>query len=302
MEIAVLDQATIYPNDSTPKDRAIAAVHQSVHLARDCEELGWDRYWVSEHHGSENGCGSPEVLVTAISAATSRLRVGTGAVLLPHYAPLKVATTFNLLERLYPNRIDLGIGRGPGGSTGTISRLASLSTHSYSFKIDELIGYLNPDRGPYNDSISLPASSVPQFFLNGSTQGSAATAAAHGIPFVLAQFIHETPQPDIVSRYRDAFKSGITTAPFVGIGLVITCTDDIKDVAYMRKLGVGAPGIGNVRSLVGTPEEIEPELTKLLDLYHPDLLAVATYCPDYRLRVRSYELVRDLVATRRRSA
>lgn len=316
MELIVLDQTPAYRTDPAQQEGAITAVRHSVQLARDCEQLGWDRYWIAEHHELSSSCGSPEILVAAIAASTSRIRVGAGAVLLPHYTPLKVATTFNLLERLYPHRIDLGIGRGPGGSPAAISRLASLSTQGYSSKIVELLSYLHPERLAPNEPTFLPHASAPQVLVNGSSAAGAAMAAAHGLPFVLAQFVHEKARPDIVDEYRDAFRPVHTPAPIVGLGMWITCVDDADEAARLRavrdqaregSLAAGSapsrgelnglprvPAKDSLQELVGTPAEIEHQFATLLELYRPDLLAVSTYCPDYTMRLRSYELVRDL--------
>ncbi|MEU1980476.1 MsnO8 family LLM class oxidoreductase [Nocardia sp. NPDC019395] len=324
MELVVLDQNPIYWTNSTGQDTSIAAVQESVRLARDCEALGWDRYWIAEHHDRTSGCGSPEILVSAIGAQTSRIRIGTAAVLLPHYTPLKVATTFNLLERMYPGRIDLGIGRGPGGSPAAISRLASVSVQSYGGKIAELLGYFHTDRDSVAELESFPKSSVPQIFVNGSSAGGATAAAEYGLPFVFAQFAHKHPQPEFIEQYRNSYHPGPGGRdPVVGLGMLITCIEDPEEAAHQRALlhwmnearqnaGVipdrdearnltGLPADDNLQNLVGTPAEIEPRLAELLNMYRPDLLAVSTQCPDYALRLRSYELVRDLVADLTRS-
>src|SRR6202023_1146923 len=95
------------------------ALNRSVDLARWADALGYTRYWVAEHHGTPMlACASPEVLTGAIAAATSQIRVGSGGVMLPHYSPLKVAETFSMLSALYPDRIDLGVGRAAGTSAG----------------------------------------------------------------------------------------------------------------------------------------------------------------------------------------
>ncbi|MEV5648823.1 MsnO8 family LLM class oxidoreductase [Nocardia sp. NPDC052254] len=327
MELVVLDQNPVYWTESAGQDNAIAAVQDSIRLARDCEALGWDRYWVAEHHDRTSGCGSPEILVSAIGAQTSRIRIGTAAVLLPHYTPLKVATTFNLLERMYPGRIDLGVGRGPGGSPAAISRLASASAQNYGDKIAELLGYFHADRDSVAEPESFPESSVPQIFVNGSSIGGMSAAAKYSLPFVFAQFGHKIPRPELIDQYRDTHHPGPGGQdPTVGVGMLITCIEDPAEAAHQRALlqwmnetrhstrGIpnwdetrsltGIPADDSLQALVGTPAEIEPRLAKLLNMYQPDLLAVSTQCPDYGLRLRSYELVRDLVTelTRYRSS
>src|SRR6202789_2044133 len=96
------------------------ALRNTLDLARRAEQLGYARYWVAEHHGTPMlACASPEVMIAAIGMATSRIRVGSGGVMLPHYSPLKVAETFSILSALFPERVDLGIGRAPGSDRST---------------------------------------------------------------------------------------------------------------------------------------------------------------------------------------
>jgi luciferase family oxidoreductase group 1 len=108
--LSVLDQTPIAAG-TTPA----SALANSIDLAKHCETLGYHRYWLAEHHASPALAGSaPEILIGAVAAATQRMRIGSGGVMLPHYSPLKVAETFSLLSGLYPDRIDLGLGRAPG--------------------------------------------------------------------------------------------------------------------------------------------------------------------------------------------
>src|SRR5579864_8499174 len=113
--ISVLDQSPI-SDGSTGAD----ALRNTIDLARLADGLGYTRYWVAEHHGTPMlACASPEVLITAMGAATERIRLGSGGVMLPHYSPLKVAETFSIISALYPDRVDLGIGRAPGTDPST---------------------------------------------------------------------------------------------------------------------------------------------------------------------------------------
>src|SRR5512143_653332 len=112
MRLNILDQCPI-PEGSSAGD----ALRNTIELARCADQLGYGRYWLAEHHGTPGlACNSPEVMIGPVAAATSRIRVGSGGVMLPHYSPLKVAENFSMLSALYPGRIDLGIGRAPGSS------------------------------------------------------------------------------------------------------------------------------------------------------------------------------------------
>src|SRR5215203_549132 len=119
MRLSVLDQSPISAGSTGPQ-----ALANTLDLARLADELGYHRYWVAEHHGGPMLAGpSPEVLIGPIAAATERIRVGSGGVMLPHYSPLKVAETFSMLAGLYPGRIDLGLGRAPGTDPQTMFAL-----------------------------------------------------------------------------------------------------------------------------------------------------------------------------------
>ena len=120
MRVSILDQSPVI-NGHSPRE----AVKETVKLAQLADKLGYTRYWLAEHHnmkGLADPC--PEILLSAIGAETKNIRIGTGGILLPYYSPLKVAETFRMLEALYPNRIDLGIGRAPGGDRLTAKAMS----------------------------------------------------------------------------------------------------------------------------------------------------------------------------------
>ena len=120
LKLSVLDQSPIRSGGS-----AVESINESIDLAKACEEAGYNRYWLAEHHGTPSLAGpAPEIMITRIAAETKKIRVGSGGVMLGHYSPLKVAETFSVLESLYPGRIDLGIGRAPGSDQLTAAALA----------------------------------------------------------------------------------------------------------------------------------------------------------------------------------
>src|SRR5262245_11738762 len=145
LRLSVLDQSPV-SQGSTGAD----ALQNSVELARHTERLGYERYWVAEHHGTPMlACASPEVLIAAIGAATSRLRVGSGGVMLPHYSPLKVAETFSMLSGLYGERIDLALGRAPGTDPLTAFMLQRDRRHpapdDFPEQLAELLAFVKGD-------------------------------------------------------------------------------------------------------------------------------------------------------------
>ena len=126
LRLSVLDQSVALAG--RPQDEAI---RNTIALARYCEEIGYDRFWVSEHHSNDAIVGTaPEVLMAAIAAVTSRIRVGSAGIMLPHYAPLKVAEQFRVLEAIAPGRIDLGLGRAPGSDGLTALALNPMASWS----------------------------------------------------------------------------------------------------------------------------------------------------------------------------
>ncbi|MFI9306749.1 MsnO8 family LLM class oxidoreductase [Streptomyces triculaminicus] len=311
MKLTAFDQVLVYGATGPA-----GAARESVRLAVAAERLGYDRFWVAEHHGATSGCGSPEILVAAAAAETATIRVGTASVLLPHYAPLKVATTFNLLERLFPGRIDLGIGRGPGAGEAVVRRLARPDEAPYPEKAERLLAHLTAGTD------LLPDSTPPQLWLTGAGPGGALLAARHGLPFCLAQFAHGAPRPDIVGLYRDNFRPGpLGESPRVSIAARVACADDPRDVRLLRSLlalaaaptnrrtlpswdelhalepTTPSPGAGTdgMSVLAGVPTEVAEKLAALIAAYSPDELALTTVCPDFDLRVRTFELVRAML-------
>ncbi len=195
MILSVLDQSPVAAG--TPMAQAL---HNSIDLARHAESLGYHRYWVAEHHASQALAGSaPEILIGAIAAATSRIRVGSGGVMLPHYSPLKVAEQFSLLAGLYPDRIDLGLGRAPGSDQRTAIALQQdrrqHAPNDFPSQLAELIGYLEDSLpaghpfAPYARTLpGLPH--APETWVLGSSPDSAGFAGGLGLPYCFADFIN----------------------------------------------------------------------------------------------------------------
>ncbi|MPZ50604.1 MAG: MsnO8 family LLM class oxidoreductase, partial [Dehalococcoidia bacterium] len=161
MKLSIVDQSPI-PAGSTAAD----ALNNSIDLARHAEALGYHRYWLAEHHATESFAGSaPEIMIARVAAETSSIRVGSGAVLLPHYAPLKVVEQFRVLHALYPDRIDLGIGRAPGGSGLDAyalrrQRANEVMTDDFGQQLPELLAFLHglfPEKHAFSNVHVSPA-------------------------------------------------------------------------------------------------------------------------------------------------
>ncbi len=209
MRLSVLDQSPI-PEGSAPAQ----ALHNTLDLARAADALGYHRYWVAEHHGGGMLAGpSPEALIGPIAAATSRLRVGSGGVMLPHYSPLKVAETFSVLSGLFPGRIDLGIGRAAGTDPVTAHVLQrdrrQAPPDDFFDQLAELIAYLEdrfPDDHPLKRLTALPGvPEAPEVWLLGSSPQSAIWAADLGLPYAFADFINSDGGADIARLYGERF-------------------------------------------------------------------------------------------------
>ena len=220
------------------------ALREAIELARFVEQLGYERYWVAEHHSLPSlAATSPEILIGQIAAATSRLRVGSGGVMLTHYSALKVAENFRMLESLFPGRIDLGLGRAPGGDQRTAQALAYPSqmkdVRDYPQQVDDLIRFLadafEPDH-PFAGVRAGPTDgSMPEVWLLGSGADSALLAAERGLPFSFAHFFGTASEhgPAIAETYRKRYQpSRLFPEPRLNIALGVLCAKTEEEVAY----------------------------------------------------------------------
>jgi luciferase family oxidoreductase group 1 len=195
VKLSVLDQSPV-----SAASVAADAIGHSLALARHCEQLGYHRYWVSEHHNSNSIVGSaPEVLMAAIAATTHRIRVGSAGVMLPHYSALKVAEQFRVLEAIAPGRIDLGLGRAPGSDRLTARALnphASAGADDFPHQIIDLQHWLEgkrmPEGHPYRAITAQPQGPTnPQMWILGSSDYGAQLAAHFGLPYAFAYFFSD---------------------------------------------------------------------------------------------------------------
>lgn len=193
MRLSVLDQSTILSGRSPD-----ASIRESLALARHCEAAGYARYWLAEHHNSESQAGTaPEVLISAIAATTTRIRIGSAGVMLPHYASLKVAEQFRVLEAIAPGRIDLGLGRAPGSDGRTAYALnpnAALAADNFPAQVAEVLAWVSgrgpPEGHPFHGVRAEPEGpTVPEVWMLGSSDYGARAAAYFGLPYCFAHFI-----------------------------------------------------------------------------------------------------------------
>ena len=257
--VSVLDLAPVV-SGRTGTD----ALAESLDLVRLAERLGYQRYWVAEHHSMPGIASSaPAVLIGALAAATERIRVGSGGVMLPNHPPLVVAEQFGMLASLHPGRIDLGIGRAPGTDPGTAAALrrsaAPLSVEDFPQQLAELTGYLaghavDDDAQLFGRSPirAVPvADEAPPVFLLGSSDYSAQLAGLLGLPFAFAHHFASANTLPALYRYRAAFRPSAELAePYavIAASVVVAPTDEealalaLPSALSFLRLRTGHPG------------------------------------------------------------
>lgn len=210
LALSILDQSTIASGRG-----ADDAIRETLALAKLAEQWGYRRYWLAEHHNSTSHAGTaPEILVAAIAATTQRIRVGTAGVMLPHYAALKVAEQFRVLEAIAPGRIDLGVGRAPGSDGRTAYALnpdAAAAADRFPQQVQDLMGWLGdglPENHPFRTITANPAIPTrPEVWILGSSDFGAQLAAYFGLPYCFAHFITDgRGSEEAMALYREGFR------------------------------------------------------------------------------------------------
>ena len=336
LKLSILDQSPVHESDSRLRGNDGAdALRHTIELARRAEEWGYHRFWVAEHHGSGSVMGSsPEVLVSHLLAHTSRIRVGSGGVMLQHYSPYKVAENFNVLASLAPGRVDLGIGRGPGGlprSTAALRRGDGEPSMNLAEKLGELRRFLNNELEPEHPLYGLQASPLPprppDLFLLGTTRSSGDMAAELAMPYVFALFLNndEDEMAEAVRRYQGGFDQGNGVKPRTMLALPIIVADTDEEAARHaamiqvvritldsgRTLTVGSVGAGEefgkqsgegykitVRQagvVHGALESVRRQLHEMRQKYGADEIIAVTAIDSFEKRLRSFELLGGLM-------
>jgi luciferase family oxidoreductase group 1 len=324
--LSVLDQSPVSEGSSGSQ-----ALQNTIDLAQLADRLGYHRYWVAEHHGGPMLAGpSPEALIGPIAAATERIRVGSGGVMLPHYSPLKVAETFSLLSGLFPGRIDLALGRAAGTDPLTTFALQrdrrQASPDDFPEQLSELLGYLYdqlPGDHPFARlAKTLPgAPEKPEPWLLGSSQQSAIWAAELGLPYAFADFINPKGA-EIAALYRERFAEHehADAKPRVAVGVWVICAESDEEASRLAASGrmtftllrrgqliaVPSPEIAveflkaddrsgqprpERRAVVGSPETVRAELEDVVAKYGAEEAIIVSITYAHEARRRSYELL-----------
>lgn len=269
MKLSIVDVSVVAPGE-TRHD----ALSHTIELARRAESWGYERYWVAEHHGAPSVAGrAPEVLIAAIAARTSTIRVGSGSVLLNHYSALKVAEVFATLNELHPGRIDLGVGRATTGPVTDYALQQDRSRHFHANsdeQIAELVAWLErdfPADHPFAKSPLHTIEPLPELHLLGSSPWSASAAAQLGLRYVFAGFINQAGTPSIVDAYRNRFLPSDGAAgvgrPEVLLAVHVVCADS-EDEARRQLAPVhvmyGHLARGDLQAPIPAPDEAVEQL------------------------------------------
>jgi luciferase family oxidoreductase group 1 len=327
LRLSVLDQSPVKEGSTGSR-----ALHDTLDLARLADQLGYHRYWVAEHHGGPMLAGpSPEVLIGPIASVTSRIRVGSGGVMLPHYSPLKVAESFSVLAGLFPERIDLGLGRASGTDPLTTFALQrdrrDAAPDDFPQQLAELLAYFNgtfPAGHRFARLAELPGRpEAPDPWLLGSSPQSAIWAAQLGLPYAFADFI--SSQGEVIARdYRERFQPSerrrepqtvvaawilaadteeeaqlLSTSSRMAFkmlrrGRLIAVPPPEKAVRFLESEGEdpAVPPPGR-RTIVGAPDKVRAQIEQLADDYGASEVIAVTITHDHAARRRSYELLAE---------
>ena len=327
--LSVLDQSPMRQGGT-----AADAINETLELARLCEQWGYKRYWVAEHHatGGFAGC-SPEVLLARIGAETETMRIGSGGVMLPHYSPYKVAENFKLLSTMYPGRVDLGVGRAPGSNQYINSVLAYGSPVGSEYfpqmvgDLDALLRDVDPLTPGMEKARAFPQVDVPaELWMLGSSEDSAQLAAQKGLPYCFAYFINSAIRSDIFNIYREHFEaSEVAEKPYSCLCPFIVCAETdaeaerlykSRELWYLKLLTQaeleGFPSVEEAENyqysdherallkanprhvVVGSPQTVKDELLKMVNKFTIDELMVVSITYDFAARCRSYELLAEI--------
>ncbi len=323
MRLSVLDQT---PNHSrrSPRD----AIEETLALARLAESLGFHRYWLAEHHAiAALADPCPEVLLARLGAETRRMRIGSGGVLLPYYSAFRTAEAFRMLEALYPGRIDLGVGRAPGGDARTAQAVGGgrfPDAERFPEQVWELACHLGgtlPAEHPFaRVRVQPEVEGAPPIWLLGSSDYSGALAAQLGLSFAFAHFINPRGGDAVAREYRRAFQGDEKRREVIVCTFAI-CAESAEEAERLAApidlrrlhmaLNVDAPIPSaeeaarhaysaeerryvlaqRERAVIGDPARCRAEIESLAERYAADEVMLLTITADPASRRRSYELL-----------
>jgi luciferase family oxidoreductase group 1 len=325
--LSILDQTPILKGSDAP-----GALQETIRLARLADGLGYTRYWLSEHHNTVTLAGAaPEILIARLAAETEHIRLGSGGIMLPNHSTLKVAENFRLLEALYPGRIDLGLGRAPGGDRLTAQLLNPSNTfdpQEYIRQIKDLHAFLTDASTPGTFGGKVRAiphiDTRPELWMLTSSGESAYLAAHFGMALCYAQFINPVGGAAAIRAYREHFQpSAQLSEPRAALGIFAFCSDDPQKVQETealvdyRLLGFEKGHYDEIptveaasryeyspaewqrvlhnrqRTAIGSPGRVRERLERMAEEFGVDEIVVSTFTEQGEDRLHSYELLAE---------
>ncbi|KMY49152.1 LLM class flavin-dependent oxidoreductase [Peribacillus loiseleuriae] len=323
VKLSILDQSPIEDGGGE------VALRDTVKLAQKAEQLGYYRFWVSEHHNSDSVAGSaPEVLVSYLLARTNTIRIGSGGVMLQHYSPYKVAETFNVLAALAPGRVDLGVGKGPGGLPNSTKALQQGgSALSFEEKLQGLHRFIRNDLREDNELTELravPAVKKPaDLFLLGASGSSARLAAESNLSYVFAHFFNsgDSLLKEAITEYRTYWKEDFQPTFILALSVIVAETDEIAQ-SLVKSMEVVKIHFASGKSLTftsrehaeqfaqqsneectisvkeanilyGSKETIRKRLLDIQEIYNPDEIMIVTPVANFEKRLESFVLLKE---------
>lgn len=320
LKLNILDQSPISEGSD-----AKTAIDNTINLVQFAEQNGFERFWVSEHHGSKAfASASPEIFISVLAAQTRTIRLGTAGILLSHYSPFKIAEQINLLSSIFPNRIDLGIGRALGGDVRITKLLNSdVDSNSLYTKYDQLIDYL------YNNQSQIKVvpetKHKPEFWVLGSSPSSAKYAAERGLRYSFATFINAEHLFKALQTYHQYFTPSVyLDKPYLNMSLFALCAEEEKRANELVKVAENwlvntllnkkdLPFPMNIKDLkiiesmpaqyliklfreysaIGNPEQVIGKLNLLKEKLLINEFTLVTITHDQKDKINSYKLIAE---------
>jgi luciferase family oxidoreductase group 1 len=322
LTLSVLDLVPVR-SGSTARE----AMQESVDLARLAERLGFVRYWFAEHHGMASIASSaPEILIEHVASATSSIRVGSGGIMLPNHAPLRVAEAFHTLETLHPNRIDLGLGRAPGTDPATSRALRPFDGEQFPEQLREMLALSRrqfPADHPFASVRVVPEGvTLPPIWILASSGATAAFAGSMGLGYGFARHFSPTPPGPAIRAYREHFQPSLQFPdPHVILGVSVICAPTEDEAEYLASssdlgwvrlhrrefLPLPSPEearhyqyspqervvveMNRARHFIGTPDKVASLIRNIATDTHADEVMITSTIYGRDERFRCYELV-----------
>lgn len=328
MKLSILDQSPVSAGKSSQD-----ALNASINLAKHGEKLGYERFWIAEHHDLFGlACPNPSVMISAIGAQTKTIKIGAGAVLLPYYKPFHIAETYNLLATLYPGRIDLGLGRAPGGSAEVSLALSDnylAAVHKFPEEVDQLQKFLGENHRPTTITPTPIPDVSPKLWLLGTSEKSALLAAEKELSYAFGHFMTDQDGPAIVQSYREKgkqqsteFKEDVIIAVHIICAETRTEANELAQSYFLWKIrqntiqkDMRVPTIKEAQQysfsseeladieqmrkqmIIGNPSEVYGVLMDLDKQYQADEYMIVTIVHDENAKLKSYELIKEKVCS-----